>query len=56
MRYEYECTNIKCEVVKVVVEKPMAESSRIELCEVCKQQLSRVYNAVGIVTSDGVKT
>jgi len=52
MKYEYKC--VKCEV-KVIVDKPMSESSSVETCTMCDDTMERVYSVGGIVTGDGVK-
>jgi len=54
MRYLYQCDNEKCKVKEVIINKPMVDSSRIELCSVCGQELTRQYNT-SIVTGDGCK-
>lgn len=57
MRYNYNCQNEKCSMFEkqVTVNKPMAESSRVELCEECKKELRRDFSGGAIKTGDGVK-
>ena len=52
MVYVYKCPN--CETV-VEINKPIAESSRVEHCEKCNSVLNRCYNISGIKTGDGIK-
>ena len=54
MQYEYECKNEECNLETVTINKPMAKSSKIEICPLCKKQLTRKYS-VGIQTADGFK-
>ena len=57
MRYNYRCNNEECTSYDVVVsvEKPMSESSKIELCRKCNSVLTRQYSVPSIGTSDGFK-
>ena len=52
MIYVYKCE--KCEIDSEI-EKPMAQSDRVEYCLFCGGILKRIYESVGIVTSDGIK-
>ena len=51
MRYLYKCPYCLAEVT---IEKPMAESSKVEFCEICEGELKRVYK-VAVSTGDGFK-
>jgi len=56
--YGYTCENTDCKnnKVKVTINKPMMESSRIEYCKVCGVELKRDYSSgASIKTGDGVK-
>ena len=57
MRYNYKCVNDKCNDKDkvVVVDKPMSESNRVELCSSCTEVLNRIYSISGIKTGDGIK-
>jgi predicted nucleic acid-binding Zn ribbon protein len=52
MKYSYKCEN--CEK-KTIIEKPMSESGRVEFCEICENELKRVYEPTTVVTADGIK-
>lgn len=52
MQYDYKCPHCGKEVT---ISKPMSESKRIEHCEICENELKRVYVAPGIATMDGIK-
>jgi len=52
MKYPYECK--ECGTT-MTIDKPMAESSRVEVCVVCGTELKRVYKVGAIKTGDGVK-
>jgi len=52
MTYKYSCPHCKKETEII---KPMAESERIEHCEICESELKRVYEAGMIKTNDGIK-
>ena len=43
MRYRYECKNPECSAngEVVVIEKPMAECSRVEYCDICGAIIER---------------
>ena len=58
MKYRYVCNNLDCVNLGVssVVEKPMSESSREELCKKCNYVLTRKFDASGIKTGDGFKS
>jgi len=51
MRYAYKCN--KCHT-EVVINKPMTESSKTELCPSCKEIMVRDYK-VSVSTGDGFK-
>ena len=57
MTYPYECRNGDCLnfEVEVVIDKPMAESDKVEHCEKCNAELHRIYKSFGAKTSDGYK-
>ena len=52
MTYKYECKS--CEIVSLI-DKPMSESGRVEICPVCKSELKRVWESSAIKTGDGMK-
>jgi len=54
MTYSYRCNNEKCKVKEVIINKPMAESGKIEYCQKCGSTLVRCY-ITSIVTGDGFK-
>jgi predicted nucleic acid-binding Zn ribbon protein len=59
MTYLYKCENEKCKNFDVVVEiqKLMKDSDRHEACQLCTQDMVRVYTAPGIKTfGDGYKS
>ncbi len=58
MKHEYHCHNLNCEDFSkvVIIDKPMSESSRYELCEKCTWDLKRIYSVTGIKTADGFKS
>jgi len=57
MKYLYKCVNKECTkyLHSVVVDKPMAESSKVEHCKICSTVLTRDYKLGGITTGDGTK-
>ena len=51
--YEYKC---KCSPkTHLMISKPMAESSKVEICKKCGRELVRVFTAPRIRTGDGLK-
>jgi putative FmdB family regulatory protein len=52
MLYPYKCNNCGNEAV---IEKPMADSNRDEVCDKCGTIMQRVFKLFGIKTSDGIK-
>ena len=52
MIYLYKCSYCLHEVK---IEKSMANSDRIEHCEICEGELKRVYESPSIATADGIK-
>jgi len=59
MKYIYQCNNEKCENFEKEVEinKPIADSSKEEFCEKCKEEMSRVFKPFGLKTAgDGYKS
>ena len=58
-RYNYKCTNDKCEYIDELTEvvKPMSGATKEEKCKGCKEPMVKDYKGLGgIVTGDGVKT
>ena len=55
--YKYKCTNNSCTITGKVKEinKPMTESSKIEICPICNAVLQKVFSVGAIKTGDGVK-
>jgi len=41
--------------MEINIEKSMADSDRIEHCEICENELNRVYIAPSVATGDGFK-
>ena len=56
MKYEYTCQNPKCKEGTIIIDKPMNDSDRVEICKVCNKELKRVYQASSIKTNDGFKS
>lgn len=52
MTYIYFCSNCK---QTTTVAKPMQDSSRMEHCKLCKDELNRVWEVPSIKTNDGIK-
>ena len=52
MTYNYKCC--LCGIDAVIV-KPMSESDRVEHCEICESELTRVFTSGSIITGDGFK-
>ena len=52
MKYQYACDKCK---TNTMIDKPISECSRVELCEKCKSEMKRVYSVGGIKTADGIK-
>lgn len=52
MLYPYKCNVCNSETV---IEKPMADCNRDEVCEKCGSNMKRVFKLFGIKTSDGIK-
>ena len=59
MIYIYKCINKDCKNndKEIEIDKPMKDSDRREGCNVCTQDMVRVYKAPGIKTfGDGYKS
>lgn len=52
MVYVYKCEHCEKETT---INKPMAVSDRVEHCDICENELKRVYNSNSIITGDGFK-
>ena len=52
MRYLYKCPHCEKEVT---IEKSISNRNRVEYCDICENELKRVYEAKSISTSDGYK-
>lgn len=52
MTYCYECPVCK---TQVLIDKPMSQSDRVEVCPDCETQLKRVWEPSAIKTGDGMK-
>jgi len=54
MLYPYECKNKDCDLIdkKIIIDKPMSESSREEFCEKCDSKLERVWLSTSIKPSN----
>lgn len=52
MTYVYKCEHCGKEIT---INKPMSESDRKEFCEICENELKRIYTAGSILTGDGFK-
>lgn len=52
MTYLYKCPHCKKETT---ITKAMMDSDRVEHCEICENELKRVYESPSVKTSDGVK-
>jgi predicted nucleic acid-binding Zn ribbon protein len=59
MTYLYKCNNEDCKNVDIIIDisKPIKDSDRKEACNICAQDLTRVYTSPGIKTfGDGYKS
>jgi hypothetical protein len=47
MRYLFKCESIDCENrnKELIIEKPMSESGTEEICQECKNPLTRIYGS-----------
>lgn len=52
MKYDYKCPYCGKETT---IDKPMSKSDRQEFCELCDNELKRIYVSPSIATADGIK-
>jgi hypothetical protein len=59
MKYDYQCTNKKCEkyLVRESIDKPLRDADKDEKCISCGENMQKKYDqiAIGIKTNDGYK-